>query len=646
MSGILQGVLASIGGAPAAYIEDVFSTWLYTGTSATQTITNGIDLSGKGGIVWTKSRSNTSNQYLVYSDGSSLNGLYPNLTNAAGPAGPPSGHVFNNNGFTIDGSSGLFNFSGYTYCSWTFREQAKFFDVVTYTGNGNSPQTISHSLGSVPGFVIIKRTDASENWQIAARRNDGFYELLNFTTAASQGFTTAGTLGLTSTSFDASAMVTTTNGATYVAYLFAHNAGGFGASGTDNVISCGSFTTDGSGNATVSLGYEPQYLLYKRTNGTSAWVVVDVMRGFDQSALTYLLPNTSGAEGTLSGNYLFPTATGFTFANGLLFTNSSYIYMAIRRGPMKTPTSGTEVFSPSAVNVAAGTAITTGFPIDWQINYYRSFAANYNSINATRLLGTSSTSTESGQVLWTSKADAQQSFGMTRSWDNTGFQQTSQLWPNINNIYWNFRRAPGFFDVVAYTGTGTTTTQTHNLGVVPELMIFKGRSLSINWFVYGNITASDFSRLILNQTGSGITYGYADGAGLTAQPTSSLLNLGSASATNGSGNTYVAYLFATLAGVSKVGSYTGTGSTQTINAGLPTGARFVLIKRTDDVGNWWVWDTARGMVAGTDPRLNLNTTDAEINNNWVYTVTNGFQIVTSDATVNASGGTYIYLAIA
>ena len=71
-----------------------------------------------------------------------------------------------------------------------------------------------------------------------------------------------------------------------------------------------------------------------------------------------------------------------------------------------------------------------------------------------------------------------------------------------------------------------------------------------------------------------------------------------------------------------------------------------MIKRFDSTGDWWVWDTARGMVAGTDPRLALNSTAAESNANWVYTNASGFQIVTTDATVNASGGSYIYLAIA
>ena len=115
---------------------------------------------------------------------------------------------------------------------------------------------------------------------------------------------------------------------------------------------------------------------------------------------------------------------------------------------------------------------------------------------------------------------------------------------------------------------------------------------------------------------------------------------------SGSGTNYVAYLFATLAGVSYVGSYTGTGTTQQINCGFTGGARFVMIKRTDNFGDWYVWDTARGMVSGTDPSLLLNTTAAEVNANSIYTTSVGFQIVSTASGINASGGNYIYLAIA
>jgi hypothetical protein len=123
-------------------------------------------------------------------------------------------------------------------------------------------------------------------------------------------------------------------------------------------------------------------------------------------------------------------------------------------------------------------------------------------------------------------------------------------------------------------------------------------------------------------------------------------SIGTATEVNTSAATYVAYLFATCPGVSKVGSYSGTGATQTIDCGFTGGARFVLIKRTDSTGGWYVWDTARGMVAGTDPSLLLNSIAAEVNANSVYTTGVGFQIVSTAAGINASGGTYIFLAVA
>jgi len=117
---------------------------------------------------------------------------------------------------------------------------------------------------------------------------------------------------------------------------------------------------------------------------------------------------------------------------------------------------------------------------------------------------------------------------------------------------------------------------------------------------------------------------------------------------NGSGSTYVAYLFATVAGVSKVGSYTGTGTTNQINCGFTGGARFVLIKRTDSTGDWYVWDSARGIVAGNDPYLLLNSTAAEVTGtDYVDTYSAGFEISsTAPAAINANGGSFIFLAIA
>jgi hypothetical protein len=117
---------------------------------------------------------------------------------------------------------------------------------------------------------------------------------------------------------------------------------------------------------------------------------------------------------------------------------------------------------------------------------------------------------------------------------------------------------------------------------------------------------------------------------------------------NQSGYNYVAYLFATVAGVSKVGSYTGTAATLQIDCGFTGGARFVLIKRTDSTGDWYVYDTARGIVSGNDSYLLLNSTAAEVTNtDYVDTYSAGFELSsTAPAGLNANGGTYIFLAIA
>jgi hypothetical protein len=207
---------------------------------------------------------------------------------------------------------------------------------------------------------------------------------------------------------------------------------------------------------------------------------------------------------------------------------------------------------------------------------------------------------------------------------------------------WTFRRAPSFFDEVCYTGTGSATTQTHNLGVVPELMIFKNRTTASNWPVYDSTNGATGATSLNTTNAWGANSVFFN----NTAPTSTVFSVGTNVGTNNSGAGMVAYLFATCAGVSKVGSYTGTGATQTISCGFTGGARFVMIKRTDSTGDWYIWDTARGMVSGTDPYLLLNVQSSQVNANNVYTTTGGFQIVGTGAGFNASSGTYIFLAIA
>ena len=215
-----------------------------------------------------------------------------------------------------------------------------------------------------------------------------------------------------------------------------------------------------------------------------------------------------------------------------------------------------------------------------------------------------------------------------------------------NWIYYFMRRAPGFFDEVCYTGTYTNRTVAHNLAAAPQLMIIKSRSAADRWSVY-SATVGPTGILVLNTTAAADTSPGREVYWNNTAPTASVFSLGPDGDVNNSGANYVAYLFASAPGVSRVGSYTGNGSSQTINCGFTGGARFVMVKRTDSTGNWMVVDTARGLVAAGDPTLYLNSTAAEVTGvDWLDPDSSGF-IVNQEGTMNAnvSSATYIYLAI-
>ena len=635
------------------YIEEVFSTYLYTGTGASLTITNGIDLSTKGGLTWIKSRDSTPSHNLFDTARGATKFLVTNST-AAQATDATTLTSFNSNGFTLGTNNAVNRAGGYTYVSWTFREQSKFFDVVTWTGNAVAGRTISHNLGSVPGCIMVKSTSGAYDWTVWHRSVNTGFGVLNSTAAfntTSSAYDKFGNDSATVAPTSASFTVGTANevnniGLTYVAYIFAHDAGGFGLNGTDNVISCGSFASTGA-VVNVTLGYEPQFLLVKRTDGADDWRIIDSMRGFTTDKDDQIIyPNSAAAEVNLNP-YIGPTATGFSTA--AITGGRTYIYIAIRRGPMAVPTDATKVFEPVLYsgNAAVNREVSIGIAPDLAITKNRSGVTIYGTFRD-RLRGNtvfnvpSSPGGESG----------------TNDYGFTG--------PNQNSLYtaeigtpWNasgntyvveaLKRAPNFMDIVCYTGTGANTTQAHNLAVAPELMIVKKRAPATpdeDWQVYSSASSMGNNRyLVLNTTD-------ARAAGSTrwntTTPTANVFSLGTAAEVNASAATYVAYLFATCPGVSKVGSYTGTGTTLQIDCGFTGGARFVLIKRTDSTGDWYYWDSARGIVAGNDPYLLMNSTAAEVTGtDYVDTAATGFELSsTAPAALNANGGTYIFLAIA
>jgi hypothetical protein len=645
--------LAASASATRTYVEDVFSTWLYTGNSSTQTITNGIDLAGKGGLVWFKQRGSSSGHELVDTARGVNKKLDTRTTNAEGPLTDLTS--FNSNGFSLGYNTGGANINAGIVASWTFRKAAKFFDVVTYTGTGAN-RTVAHNLGSVPGCIIVKRTDLAESWNVYHRSlgADKTIELdlpnASFT-STTRWNNTAPTSSVFSLGNDAA---TNMNTGTYVAYLFAHDTA------TDGLIQCGTYTGNGStAGPTVTLGWEPQWLLIKRTDAAADWQLIDNMRGLvnsDTSADFRLFPNLTNTEGTEL--CVGPTATGFKLENTGTDYNANggtYIYIAIRRGPMKTPTDATAVFQPK---VYTGTnvdnrLVTTDIVTDLVWARQRNDSVLTGMVVGDRMRGqsyllTGDTANESVDIDSFDQQLVSSEYGtafssMTGFW--VGNDATRKLNANTtgdNHVVHAFRRAPGFFDVVAYTGTGSARTVSHNLGVVPELIIVKKRSALDNWIVYAG-DATDYLILNTDAATANLSTMWNDTA-----PTNAVLSLGTNDDVNGNTATFIAYLFATCPGVSKVGSYTGTGTTLNIDCGFTAGARFVLIKRTDSTGDWYVWDTARGVVTGNDPYLLLNSTAAEATaTDYIDPLSSGFQISsTAPAAINANGGSFIYIAIA
>jgi hypothetical protein len=309
---------------------------------------------------------------------------------------------------------------------------------------------------------------------------------------------------------------------------------------------------------------------------------------------------------------------------------------------MVEPEVGTDVFATVARTGTNASATVTGvgFPFDMMISKPRNNLGNTALFDRMRgalnVLLPNSTDTAISRA------------GTVTSFDQDGFSTAADAenLVNANNYtyaYQFWKRAKGYMDVVSYNGLGTAKTVPHSLGVVPEMMWVKSRSNSENWMVYTDTTGANDYLSLQNTSGKG-TYNTWNGTA----PTDSVFSLSNIDEVNGYNKTYVAYLFATLAGISKVGGYTGNGSSQTISCGFSAGSRFILIKRTDASGDWYFWDSVRGIVAGNESRLSLNTTAAQVTYNDSVDPTNSGFIVNqeSDTNINVSSGTYIFYAIA
>jgi hypothetical protein len=382
--------------------------------------------------------------------------------------------------------------------------------------------------------------------------------------------------------------------------------------------------------------------MIKNATASQSWWMHDTMRGLVTSSNgsddARLKANATTAEDT--NNHLHVTPTGFKITSSISGVNESadYIYMAIRRGPLSPPESATEVFEPAITyDENNDPGYNSGFVTD--MLWYRHPGNQYVTSDEMRV----TTRLTQGKLLRADTTIAE--IGNTSAFD---FNNGADAPVNEDYKGWLWKRAPNFFDVVAYTGSGANTVINHNLDAIPEMVWVKNRGRSQNWNVYHkdlelNGDPASECRLFLNTTSAVSSGAVFWGTHTDTTFTMTVQNF----QTNYPGDTYIAFLFATLPGVSKVGSYTGNGSSQTINCGFTSGARFILIKKAiGGIGNWYIFDSVRGIIAGNDPNLRLDNTGAEQALADIVDPHNSGFIVNSAGGLNASGSTYIFYAIA
>lgn len=328
-------ILQQAAGAGGALdIADAFSTDLYTGNGSTQTITNGIDLAGEGGLVWIKSRSVATAHLLYDTLRGSTSYLVSSGTGAEQTTTSWQISSFNSDGFGLSGSNNVINGSGQTYAAWTFRQAPRFFDVVTYTGDGVAGRSIPHNLGVVPGMIVVKRRDLSgPSWPVYHRANTAApetdYLLLESTVATADSIDFWNDTAPTDTVFTVrNKSDVNASGGTYVAYLFAHDTE------ADGVIQCGSYTGNGSTSGpTINLGWEPQWVMIKQSSSSgTSWAIFDKERGMTTGNDPLIYANSSNSE--ITGlDFVEASSTGFQVKNTSPAVNGSgetYIYIAIR----------------------------------------------------------------------------------------------------------------------------------------------------------------------------------------------------------------------------------------------------------------------------------------------------------------------------
>ena len=205
------------------------------------------------------------------------------------------------------------------------------------------------------------------------------------------------------------------------------------------------------------------------------------------------------------------------------------------------------------------------------------------------------------------------------------------------------------FSIIKYTGTGAVGTIAHGLGIVPDFIIIKRLENADNWRTYDSVGGGTKAMRLNLNGGHGTSSSFYN----NTDATSSVFTLGTNNEVNGDAETYIAYVFGSVKGYSKIGSYVGNG-----NADGPlvyTGFKpsWVMVKKSNGGSHDWyiqygntTFDDVSQAANPVKSSLIANSSGAKATENSMDFVNDGFKLRTSGNGHNTSGHTYIYMAFA
>ena len=669
MSGSAKKLLHAAAGTAASgdpvYVEDVFSNTLYVGNGSgtLNTITTGLDLADKGGAVWIKGRDMGTGNHALYdsergdaSSNHSYKWLVPNedYQENSGSANLYQLHSLTSTGFKVQYTNTL-NEADRNFVSWNFAKQEGFFDVVKYTGDGTSARTVSHNLGCKPGMIMVKRTDSSADWRVWHRYSQLSYSygVLNSDAA----FTNTG--GDNAAFYDANGNAsnftlgqgsrvndTNQNGATYIAYLFAGQGDSdsqiFGDDGDEAIIKCGYYNGNGTTDVTVDVGFEPQWLMIKRSTGNdtgnsqaNSWMIFDNMRGYtvtgDNQATLFANSNETEDLNSSRGRL---TSTGFIVNDSNVSNSgSTYVYMAIRRGPMKEATAGTDLLDIEAYTGNGNSTREFSLDITPDFIYQRNLGSSYNEPAIHFRVGSA---IKTAGAVYTSNLKLDRTKGAHLSTSDDKINQNSESY-----IMYAFKRFPKAIDILAYDSFDETSlssfNQPHNLGVKPELMMWApyyvaqgSTSVNGNFKMWWDLTAdnkySQFSSVDAAAS-------WLDDPTAAHIPLSTNNNQSFYDVPGPNVKGFLVILFASVEGMIKIGEYNHSASGDYTTVSVTTGfqPRFIMLQH-DDNGSWTQFDSVQGLSSSNNPHFFWESTNAQT------TSVDVFQSISSTGFVVESAG--------